>query len=632
MIVKALIDIIQCLPVCNYVVARRVIGFLKKITEHAEANKMTSGNLATVITPNILYPRVSNDATLLQEMSTANQVVEVLIDYYSVIFRESYTAPEYHFGITVKDFLSSNVAMATGEGEEGGSGTDEALSARPGEGTDEGGETSDGDNECGTNKMDSSASGVSVSFAPGHGDGEDDDAINNSEGGRAMEGKVGIPTAASEDSLIRRSKHGHRVSDPPVPSAIRRKYVSGEGLDGSVFEAESSDSSPASSPSRGDDPLPRAMRKKDPLLKKADRRGDRKKKSSSAIFPSGVPGTREYGGSSPLSSTNRRKEERRRKKSSPGATPPSRSSPDVQVISSDKSEAANRKEEEEMQALSRSDDSVVATKEATPVTEDTPPQPPSPTAEAAAASLAATTAEAAGMEQQLQQPQPSTPEGRSPREEDGGEIIDVSSSDESTGSGEGGEGEGDKLPGGQGDTMRKKRGETTGGVGTLSKSGTLRGRSTTNTCTTITHKSRSEALRTLTLADEDELNEALDKAFSAFSYSGWYVFELPFVFFSFFFVFFLFSFFLFFFSFYLFSFFFFSFSFFLFFFFFFFFFYSFLFFFFFCVFFADLLFRVLVGYADETTLKLQATGSGSVAELAEYLDDTQVLHTQICFR
>ena len=532
MIVKALIDIIQCLPVCNYVVARRVIGFLKKITEHAEANKMTSGNLATVITPNILYPRVSNDATLLQEMSTANQVVEVLIDYYSVIFRESYTAPEYHFGITVKDFLSSNVAMATGEGEEGGSGTDEALSARPGEGTDEGGETSDGDNECGTNKMDSSASGVSVSFAPGHGDGEDDDAINNSEGGRAMEGKVGIPTAASEDSLIRRSKHGHRVSDPPVPSAIRRKYVSGEGLDGSVFEAESSDSSPASSPSRGDDPLPRAMRKKDPLFKKADRRGDRKKKSSSAIFPSGVPGTREYGGSSPLSSTNRRKEERRRKKSSPGATPPSRSSPDVQVSSSEKSEA-NRTEEEEMLALSRSDGSVVATKEATPVTEDTPPQPPSPTAEAAAASLAATTAEAAGMEQQLQQPQPSTPEGRSPREEDGGEIIDVSSSDESTGSGEGGEGEGDKLPGGQGDTMRKKRGETTGGVGTLSKSGTLRGRSTTNTCTTITHKSRSEALRTLTLADEDELNEALDKAFSAFSYSGWYVstFSLFFFFF-----------------------------------------------------------------------------------------------------
>jgi len=39
-------------------------------------------------------------------------------------------------------------------------------------------------------------------------------------------------------------------------------------------------------------------------------------------------------------------------------------------------------------------------------------------------------------------------------------------------------------------------------------------------------------------------------------------------------------------------------------------------------------FRVLVGYADETTLKLQATGSGSVAELAEYLDDTQVLHTR----
>ncbi|XP_066928959.1 rho GTPase-activating protein 1-like [Clytia hemisphaerica] len=71
----------------NRIILSYLMHFLQKVVDHSSANRMTSGSLAIVFGPNILWSR--SEASTLTSMSKVNSFCKYLIDNTHLIFDES---------------------------------------------------------------------------------------------------------------------------------------------------------------------------------------------------------------------------------------------------------------------------------------------------------------------------------------------------------------------------------------------------------------------------------------------------------------------------------------------------------------------------------------------------------------
>jgi hypothetical protein len=79
-------ELIQSLPPANAHLLDYIIGLCIRVTENSDKNKMNVKNMASLIAPNILYRKEPNPATLLDDINSANIVVEHMIIHYEKLF------------------------------------------------------------------------------------------------------------------------------------------------------------------------------------------------------------------------------------------------------------------------------------------------------------------------------------------------------------------------------------------------------------------------------------------------------------------------------------------------------------------------------------------------------------------
>ncbi|XP_061612048.1 SH3 domain-binding protein 1 isoform X1 [Phyllopteryx taeniolatus] len=84
--------LLKKLPPENYNNLRYLVQFLSLLSEHQAANKMTPGNIAIVLGPNLLWPQAEGEITLVDMASASSvqvvTVIEPLIQYSAVLFPE----------------------------------------------------------------------------------------------------------------------------------------------------------------------------------------------------------------------------------------------------------------------------------------------------------------------------------------------------------------------------------------------------------------------------------------------------------------------------------------------------------------------------------------------------------------
>ncbi|KAM5236492.1 rho GTPase-activating protein 22 [Ctenodactylus gundi] len=80
---------VASLPQANYDLLRYICKFLDEVQSHAEVNKMSVQNLATVFGPNILRPQVEDPVAIMEGTSLVQHLMTVLILKHSQLF----TAP-----------------------------------------------------------------------------------------------------------------------------------------------------------------------------------------------------------------------------------------------------------------------------------------------------------------------------------------------------------------------------------------------------------------------------------------------------------------------------------------------------------------------------------------------------------
>ena len=87
---EELFFVIADLPDSNYLVTKALMEFLVEVAAHESSNRMGVSNLAVVIAPNLLRPKVDSMATLL-DLQYQSQAVELCIEYADYLFQP---APE----------------------------------------------------------------------------------------------------------------------------------------------------------------------------------------------------------------------------------------------------------------------------------------------------------------------------------------------------------------------------------------------------------------------------------------------------------------------------------------------------------------------------------------------------------
>ncbi|KAH0795984.1 RhoGAP domain containing protein [Histomonas meleagridis] len=86
-----------------------LMDFLHEIGENSEVNKMTYGNLAICIAPNILASEIADKQTILLESPMQNKVVTILIEHSPEIFGNvSFTSDDFYYSKEMNDALDSS--------------------------------------------------------------------------------------------------------------------------------------------------------------------------------------------------------------------------------------------------------------------------------------------------------------------------------------------------------------------------------------------------------------------------------------------------------------------------------------------------------------------------------------------
>eukprot|EP01094_Clydonella_sp_ATCC50884_P017214 TRINITY_DN2956_c1_g2_i1.p1 TRINITY_DN2956_c1_g2~~TRINITY_DN2956_c1_g2_i1.p1 ORF type:complete len:747 (-),score=262.67 TRINITY_DN2956_c1_g2_i1:126-2366(-) len=84
---KELLRDIKCRSPCHMKLFRTLVFFWRDLTLHSEVNKMSPSNIAIVVAPNILRPRVETIETALRS-PLANQVIESIVEDCDAIFAD----------------------------------------------------------------------------------------------------------------------------------------------------------------------------------------------------------------------------------------------------------------------------------------------------------------------------------------------------------------------------------------------------------------------------------------------------------------------------------------------------------------------------------------------------------------
>jgi Rho GTPase-activating protein 17 len=66
----AILNIIHQLPEGNYNNLKYLMKFLSKLSEKSQQNKMSTQNIAIVMSPNLLWPQNENDQNMAQQVSS----------------------------------------------------------------------------------------------------------------------------------------------------------------------------------------------------------------------------------------------------------------------------------------------------------------------------------------------------------------------------------------------------------------------------------------------------------------------------------------------------------------------------------------------------------------------------------
>ena len=72
---KEMKRLVEFLPTVNKLVFKYLLFLLWKIADNEQITKMGLSNLSTVITPNILYDKQMNVATMVEDMDNANSII-----------------------------------------------------------------------------------------------------------------------------------------------------------------------------------------------------------------------------------------------------------------------------------------------------------------------------------------------------------------------------------------------------------------------------------------------------------------------------------------------------------------------------------------------------------------------------
>uniref|UniRef100_A0A8C3HJM4 Rho-GAP domain-containing protein n=1 Tax=Chrysemys picta bellii TaxID=8478 RepID=A0A8C3HJM4_CHRPI len=80
-----LAELVQSLPPPNYTTLRYILAHLRKVMEHADANRMTRQNIGIVFGPTLLRPE-KELASMAVDMVHQNQAVELLLSEFQRIF------------------------------------------------------------------------------------------------------------------------------------------------------------------------------------------------------------------------------------------------------------------------------------------------------------------------------------------------------------------------------------------------------------------------------------------------------------------------------------------------------------------------------------------------------------------
>ncbi len=86
--VEALKKAVLIMPEGNRNLLYRLAKLCRKISDNSETNKMNITNLSTVIGPNLLYPKTTRNSLMLSDMTSANAVVENILENFSEIFAD----------------------------------------------------------------------------------------------------------------------------------------------------------------------------------------------------------------------------------------------------------------------------------------------------------------------------------------------------------------------------------------------------------------------------------------------------------------------------------------------------------------------------------------------------------------
>jgi len=85
------------LPQCHRYCLDFIINFCSLVTTRSDINKMTSKNISSLMGPNLLKRENPNPMKMLEDISNANKVVELLIDNYWEIFNNVNYDISYYF-------------------------------------------------------------------------------------------------------------------------------------------------------------------------------------------------------------------------------------------------------------------------------------------------------------------------------------------------------------------------------------------------------------------------------------------------------------------------------------------------------------------------------------------------------
>jgi hypothetical protein len=79
-----ILKLVKKLPSAHKSLLLRLLEFLAEVAEHSDKNKMTISNLATIISPCILYSETSEEAMkLVSNITRATAVVQFMIENHA---------------------------------------------------------------------------------------------------------------------------------------------------------------------------------------------------------------------------------------------------------------------------------------------------------------------------------------------------------------------------------------------------------------------------------------------------------------------------------------------------------------------------------------------------------------------